>query len=133
MRPDFYEVIPVHMKPFYVAVCAIVLSLRGCFLRSFGRRRLGLVTDLHTGDSESFSHCRTECFIFTLVYLAGQSQRPVFFPTYLGAQWTVSSLPTSVLSTAFSQHTGALIEDQCLHMVHSQDNCLLNVVRVSHD
>lgn len=91
-----------HIKPFNFNLCLVSPP----FNRPFGRRRLGFIAGFHTGDSESISHGWSERYVFTLVFLAGNSQGLVFLPTYVGAQWTISTFPTSLLSSAFPQHTG---------------------------
>lgn len=75
-------------------------------IRPTGRRRLGFITGFHSGDFQSISHGRSECYVFTLVFFVGQSQRLVFLPTCVGAKWTVSAFPTSLLPSTLTQHTG---------------------------
>lgn len=90
------KITTTHTEPFDFNLLSVLTR----FARPNGRRRLGLVTGFHTGDSEGLSHGRSKCYIFTLVFLAGNSQRPVFWPACLGAWWTVSAISTSLLPSA---------------------------------
>lgn len=75
---------------------------------------MGRVATVQPGDSESFSHGWSGCYIFTSVFFAGRSQNLVCVSPSFGAEWTVSAFSASLLSPAFPQHTGQSLDSCCM-------------------
>lgn len=101
------------------------------FSRPSGRRRLGHAADFYPRDSEGFSHGWRQCCVLTVVLFAGHSQTPVLMLADLGPKWTVSAFATSVLPSAFPQHTGTLHNRVCFDGHTSPPTVHLNLVCIS--
>lgn len=76
------------------------------FFRSFRRTGLGSVAGFRSGDPEGVRHGGGGCHYFPALVFVGHGQRLELLPSVVGAQWSLSALPTSVLPSAFAQYTG---------------------------